>query len=110
MADRFEDELEALFAAPPPVSDPHGFARSVDAALRRRRLVRRGALLAAGAAGAAVALGSPGALGLIERDPLARLLAEAPAFDLPAGAAGLGLWMAAGLVAAMAALIRNVEV
>lgn len=110
MADPFETRIEAMFAQPPALADGAAFARSVDRALRRRLLARRVALAVAGAAGLAVALSRLDGLrgmelaaeGLVASG-LQALSAAGP-YGLPA------LWMAAGLVAAAAVVVRNAEV
>jgi hypothetical protein len=110
MGERFEVDVEAMFAQAPSLPDREAFALSVDRALHRRWLARRAALAAAGVAGLAVALS--------RLDGLRDLDIAMPDF-VPAGLQSLalttpygmlGLWMAAGLVAAAAVVARNVEV
>ncbi len=52
----FEARLERLFAQPPQVQDPIGFARRVEARLDREWAVRRLMIGVAGVAGAAIML------------------------------------------------------
>jgi hypothetical protein len=100
MADRFEADLEAMFAEPPALADHAAFERSVDQVLSRRLLVRRAALFAAGAAGAAVAISQLGGLSDLH---IAMPEVLAPGlWALAEGTtnAGLALWMAAAVAAA----------
>ena len=109
MADPFEFDLEAMFDAPPAFADDAAFADAVDRRLRRRWLVRRAALGAAGVTGAAVALNRLPDLLAADFTSASPWLGEVGAL-LAQPYGSVGIWMAVGLAAAAVVLLRNVEV